>query len=255
MSRAQGLDDHVALRIGLASRLVSHQVSLDTFVGILIRAVGRPITPQRLARLRLKRFKEAGRSAFADLADEELRSVLAALKDHQEARQAVIQALPSVQAYEPGDIPGSIRVACASNRGDRVDASFGSCERYLIYQVSAADVRLIDIRHQRPGSQSGDHSEQPTRLTREQKYRHRIRHIQDSHVVCAMTIGSPAAAQLVNAGLHPIKVGAPKSALEVMQDLQAALDQNPAPWLIKIMEASARDTWSRRESNQEEFHL
>lgn len=194
MSSAQGLSEHVALRIGLASRLISHQVSLDAFVGILIRAVGRPITPQRLARLRLKRFRDAGRSAFSGLPDDELRSVLTALKDHQEAQQTMIRALPSIQAYEPGDLPGSIRVASASNRSDRVDAPFGSCERYLIYQVSAADVRLIDIRHQHLGQNQSQRSVQKTHLTREEKYRRRIQRIQDCHVVCAMTIGSPAAA-------------------------------------------------------------
>jgi hypothetical protein len=33
----------------------------------------------------------------------------------------------------------SIRIACASNRGERLDGHFGSCARFLIYQVSATD--------------------------------------------------------------------------------------------------------------------
>ena len=41
-------------------------------------------------------------------------------------------------------MPGSIRVACASNGGEVLDGRSGSARRFLIYQVSAETVRLID---------------------------------------------------------------------------------------------------------------
>ena len=42
---------------------------------------------------------------------------------------------PVVEAYTDGDMPGSIRVAVAANRGENLDGHFGSCERFLIYQM------------------------------------------------------------------------------------------------------------------------
>ena len=54
--------------------------------------------------------------------------------------------IPTPQPYTDGDMPDSIRVACASNSGDLLNGHFGSCERFLVYQVSQAEYRLIDVR-------------------------------------------------------------------------------------------------------------
>ncbi len=43
-------------------------------------------------------------------------------------------------------LPGSIRVACASDDGEVLDGHFGSCRRFLIYEVSAAESRLVGVR-------------------------------------------------------------------------------------------------------------
>jgi predicted Fe-Mo cluster-binding NifX family protein len=43
-------------------------------------------------------------------------------------------------------MPGSLRVAVAANRGENLDGHFGSCDRFLIYQVGQDAIRLIDVR-------------------------------------------------------------------------------------------------------------
>ena len=43
-------------------------------------------------------------------------------------------------------MPDSLRVACASNQGELINGHFGSCRYFLIYQVSADEIRLVDIR-------------------------------------------------------------------------------------------------------------
>ena len=227
MAAAHGLTDHVALRIGLASRLLP-DTELSDWMAILIRAVGLPLSPQRLGRLRLNRLRQAARGAFDTVSDETLRTVIAVLRGQGvDMRQSV----PHPQAYDAGDMPGSIRVACASNRGDRVDGPFGTCERFLIYQVSAQEFRLIDVR------------EVPDLAGHDDKFAARARMICDCHVVCALTIGGPAAASLVNAGIHPVKLGIPKKGGDMMREFQRVLDATPPPWLMKIMEASARESW------------
>jgi nitrogen fixation protein NifX len=43
--------------------------------------------------------------------------------------------LPPVEPTSRGEMPGSLRVAVASNRADNLDGHFGSAPRFLIYQV------------------------------------------------------------------------------------------------------------------------
>jgi Dinitrogenase iron-molybdenum cofactor len=57
-------------------------------------------------------------------------------------------------------MPGSIRVACASNGGEALHGHFGSARRFLICQVSAETQRLIDAR---PTDDSGAPAAEPVR--------------------------------------------------------------------------------------------
>lgn len=238
MAAAQGLSEEVALRIGLASRQLAGTVGLGDLIGILFRAVGRPLSHQRLSRLRIKRLREAGRGVFDALDDEQLRQVLILLRGQG---MAATQVLPACDPWQEGDMPGSIRVACSSNRSDRVDGPFGNCERYLIYQVSAQEVRLVDIRQPTVAEQ------------KDERYSLRVNLLSDCHVLVALTIGGPVAACLVRAGLHPIRLGVPRAAPDVMAELQQVLDSSPAPWLLKIMEASARQAWNRQQALSQEM--
>jgi nitrogen fixation protein NifX len=63
--------------------------------------------------------------------------------------------------------------------------------------------------------------------------------INDCQLVYVQSIGGPAAAKVVRAGLHPVKVPIPAPAHEVLARLQAVLDA-PPPWLAKIMGVEAR---------------
>ncbi len=134
--------------------------------------------------------------------------------------------LPAVQPYADGDLPGSIRVACASNSGEELDGHFGSCERFLIYQVSPAELRLIDVRP----TLEADHAEDRNVA--------RAALIKDCQVVYVQSIGGPATAKVVRAGVHPVKVNAGGEATTTIARLQHAL-RSPPPWLARIMGVEA----------------
>lgn len=231
MVRRHDLSDQVALRIGMAYRQLA-DVELSDWIEILIRAVGLPLTPQRLGRLRLNRLRQASRGRFRHLSDDELRSVIALLRGHG---VDIRQSVPKPAAGAGTDMPGSIRIACASNRGDRIDGPFGTCERFLIYQVSAQESRLIDVR------------EVPDLSCSDDRHMARAHLIRDCHVLCALTIGGAAAAKVVKAGVHPVKTGVPRPSPQMIAELQQVLDSSPPPWLVKIMEASARASWNRKQ--------
>ncbi len=121
------------------------------------------------------------------------------------------------------DMPGSIRVACASRGAERVDGHFGSCRQFLVYQVSADEIRLIDLRE----AESAGRADEPS------AYRAGL--IEDCHILYIQSIGGPAAAKVVKAGVLPIKVLEGGKAPEVLARLQKVLAGSPPPWLAKVM--------------------
>ena len=216
------LTDDMAFRIGMASRALPG-VALDQWIGILIRAVGLPLSPERVKKLRLKRLRQSGGKAFGDFTDEQLREALSLLRGQGIDLSITV---PVPKPYRPGDMPGSIRVACASNRGDRIDAPFGNCTRFLIYQVSVSEIRLIESRDAATGGKPVE------------RYARRAEQISDCPVLCALTIGATAASSVVRVGIHPLKLGVPKQAGEYLSGLQDVMAGSPPPWLDNLMRGS-----------------
>jgi nitrogen fixation protein NifX len=138
--------------------------------------------------------------------------------------------LPPVASYAEGDMPGSIRVACASNREQLLDGHYGSCERFLVYQVSPDEVRLIGVRP----TLEADHAEDRNVA--------RAALIGDCQIVYVQSIGGPATAKVVRAGVHPVKVASRDNPggepLQALAQLQQAL-RHPPPWLARIMGVEA----------------
>jgi nitrogen fixation protein NifX len=212
--------EELALRIGLAARSLT-DIDVRQLVNILNAAVGHPITLEKLSRLRLKRFSDAGYGVLEATCEEDLRKALTLLKGR--GYQIVNEPLPEVSPYSDGDMPASIRVACTSDSGDKIDGHFGACKRFLVYQVAAESTRLIDIRSVPSFDADADKNALRAQL------------ISDCHVLCTASIGGPAAAKVVRAGLHPMKVAKEMPALALIQQLQSVLQGSPPPWLAKVM--------------------
>ncbi|MGD8931215.1 MAG: dinitrogenase iron-molybdenum cofactor N-terminal domain-containing protein, partial [Chromatiales bacterium] len=136
------ISNEIALRIGLAARELP-DTDAARLLRVLTDLIGLPPAAKKLDGLKVKDLKTAADGEFADLDTAVLKVALACLKGELEA---VSDPLPPVQAYRDGELPHSIRVACASNKGGMLDGHFGSCKRFLIYQVAQDESRLIDIR-------------------------------------------------------------------------------------------------------------
>lgn len=213
------LSEDIALRIGLAARTLP-----DTDPARLLRvlddAVGLPPTEQSLAGLKVKDFKEAADGEFASLDQDVLKAALAILKG--EGVNA-FDPPPPTESYTDGAMPDSIRVACASNGGEDLDGHFGAARCFLIYQVSANESRLVDVRTV-DESQAGD-----------DKNAYRAELISDCQVLYVASIGGPAAAKVVKKDIHPIKDADGGSARDRMIVLQQILAGKAPPWLAKAM--------------------
>lgn len=238
MNRA--MTREAALRLGLAARVLEG-LGVPALVQGVASHVGLPLTETKLAAITVTDLRAI--LAGEDHADQDCQVGY----DMETLKRAVRYLwgegvegsdLPPVEAFAEGDMPGSIRVACASNQGELIDGHFGSCERFLIYQVSPAEIRLVAVRP----TLEADHAEE--------KNLARAQIIGDCQVGYFQSIGGPAAAKVVRAGVHPVKLEGKKAAgstaPEVLVDLQAALE-NPPPWLAKVMGVEARSLSQYRE--------
>ncbi|MDR1936372.1 MAG: dinitrogenase iron-molybdenum cofactor biosynthesis protein [Candidatus Accumulibacter sp.] len=216
-----------ALRIAHAARVLNG-VEIKAFVGALADRYDLPLTETKLARVTVEELREilAGGHAEENRATgvntKSLKTVIALFK----GEGVEGSELPVAEPYAEGDIPHSIRVAVASNRNENMDGHFGSCERFLVYQVSPTALKLIAVR----GAMEADRAED--------KNAARAALIADCHILYLQSIGGPAAAKVVRAGVHPIKQPQGGAARAALARLQAQLE-TPPPWLARVMEVPA----------------
>jgi nitrogen fixation protein NifX len=219
MTTATHLSDAVALRIALAARALP-DTDAERLLKVLGAAVGLPPTEAGLAGLTVKQLKTAADGELAEIDPPHLKTALAYLKGEMLADSA---PPPPIEAEEPSVAGDAIRVACASNGGESLDGHFGSCRRFLVYQVWAAGHRLIDVRDVDPTEAADD------------KNAYRADLIRDCQVLYCASIGGPAAAKVVKADIHPIRFPDGGSARDRIAALQQVLADKPPPWLAKVM--------------------
>ncbi|HAZ47088.1 MAG TPA: dinitrogenase iron-molybdenum cofactor biosynthesis protein [Cyanobacteria bacterium UBA11369] len=225
----QPISNEVALRIALAARALPG-ISVGEVIEGLKSELGDRIDEAGLSKITVTALKTAIGQTY-DLDGEEdgedTTVPLAALKEAVRILWGEIDAaektLPPIEPLQDGDIPGSIRIAVASNNKEQLDGHFGSCQRYLIYQLSATEMRLIDIRSALEADLSDD------------KNAFRVSLIRDCHVLYIVSIGGPAAAKVIKGGLYPMKVTEGGAAREVLAQLQNAIATSPPPWLAKAL--------------------
>lgn len=213
------ISDEIALRIALAARALP-DTDPARLLKVLAEAIGLPPTAAQLATLTVKQLKTAADGELAELDVPLLKGALAYLKGEAVGDSA---PPPPLEAEDPARIDDSIRVACASNGGESLDGHFGSCRRFLIYQVWAEGLRLIAVRDADPAAPVDD------------KNAYRAELIGDCQVLYCASIGGPAAAKVVKADIHPIRIPDGGSARDQVAALQKVLADKPPPWLAKAI--------------------
>lgn len=210
----------VALRIALAARALP-DTEPAKLLKVLADIIGLPPTPKKLSTLVIKDFKAACDGEFSSIDDNAVKTAIEFLKGEKGFNE--IDDTPEIDAYNDGDMPDSVRIAFASNKAEELDGHFGSCSRFLVYQINADEIRLIDVR-----STSGPEA-------RDDKNAFRADLISDCQVLFVASIGGPAAAKVVRAGVHPMKYPDGGSAREHLEALQKIIVSSPPPWLAKAM--------------------
>lgn len=225
-SIAAGLSRTAALRIGLAARALP-DTTPRRLMTVLMHGLGLPLTEEKLNGVSLRILRTALEGEFSEVDAVYLKQAVRLLKG--EAVGAADAGPPRPQPLEEDQpLPDSIRVAFASNSGERLDGHFGACLRFLIYQVAAAAARLIAVRPVVEPAASG--------LDEVQAYR--VSLVSDCHLLYVVSIGGPPAARVVRAGVHPIRHPEPAEIQDLIPPLQKALAASPPPWLRRIISAA-----------------
>ncbi len=126
-----------------------------------------------------------------------------------------------------------LRIAFATSDGTAVDQHFGWCQRFDVYEVSADEANLLEIRvlDAVPIDESG-------------KIESRLAKVRDCAILNICDIGGAAAAKVVNARIHPVKVPDPTPVAELIVRLQGVLAGNPPPWLRKVLRQRGGPAWT-----------
>lgn len=214
-----------ALRIAQAARALA-DVNAGAFAAKLGDNLGLPITEEKLAKVTVADLKLILSGEETVEPDVDSASIKLAVR-YLWGEAGDADNLPPMDAYVDGEMPGSLRVAVASNTEENLDGHFGSCPRFLIYQVGCNDMRLIDARSTLIAEDAEDKNVARAEL------------ISDCQIVYVQSIGGPAAAKAVRANIHPVKVPDGGKARVTLQRLQAVLDA-PPPWLAKILGVEAK---------------
>jgi len=209
----ESLTREMALRIGLAARALP-DASPASLLNALAELVGLPPSEERLQSLRIRDLRDP----FPNASKQDLARAITCLKG-ETADEAIPP--PPLQAALKG--PNTVRVACASNSGEAMDGHFGSCLRFLIYDVNAAETRLVDIRAAEADSGAVEGSEGRATL------------IADCQILFVASIGGPAAAKVVKRGIHPVRVTDGGNARTVAATLSTRIASHPALWIAQGM--------------------
>jgi nitrogen fixation protein NifX len=117
-----------------------------------------------------------------------------------------------------------LTAAFATADGVHVDAHFGMCARFDIYDITAQGTQLREIRT----IATSDTDNEDHRLQA------RLDALAGCALVCVASIGPAAASRVVKARVHPLKTAPSTTITSTLDRLQVVLQGSPPPWLRKL---------------------
>jgi nitrogen fixation protein NifX len=131
-----------------------------------------------------------------------------------------------------------LKIAFATSDGTAVDQHFGWCRRFDVYEVGPEGSRLLETRLLDEASDD-----------EENKIETRLGAVTDCVILNICDIGGTAAARVVKARIHPVKVVKGTSVADLLTRYVATLAGTPPPWLRKVLKARdgqpATQNWTR----------
>lgn len=125
----------------------------------------------------------------------------------------------------------TLRVAIASGDLKSLDSHFGSAKRFAIYEVTPSSCRLLEaLAFDTVSNESGAHE-----TDGDDRIGPKVAALKGCNLLFVLAIGGPAAARVVGAKIHPVKLKSPESIDSIIGRVQALMVGAPPPWLRKAM--------------------
>jgi nitrogen fixation protein NifX len=117
-----------------------------------------------------------------------------------------------------------MKVAFATKDGENINDHFGWAKQFAIYDISKEGYSLSAIVRAEEDKDEEDG-----------KIAAKIAAIGDASILYCEAIGPSAAAKVVKARIHPIKIAEPTTIRQACERLVAMLGKNPPPWIRRII--------------------
>lgn len=124
-----------------------------------------------------------------------------------------------------------LRIAVATQDLKSMNAHFGSARRFAVYDVTTTDSRFVEaLSFGDVSDESGAHAKDG-----DDRIGPKVDALAGCNLLFVMAIGGPAAARVVNAHIHPVKLPKPEAIDSIIHRVQSMMAGNPPPWLRKAM--------------------
>lgn len=124
-----------------------------------------------------------------------------------------------------------MRIAVATHDRQRVDAHFASAKTFLFYDVGPDSHSFLEaVQFEAVSGEDGNHRDDG-----EDRLAAKIASLDGTALLFCRAIGGPAAARVVRAKVHPIKLPDDEPISQVMERVRTMLRGNPPPWLRKAL--------------------
>ncbi|MGD0679076.1 MAG: nitrogen fixation protein NifX [Polyangiaceae bacterium] len=127
-----------------------------------------------------------------------------------------------------------LRIAIASRDGKGLNAHFGFAEKLMVYDVTREAHRLVQVVTSVSDDSMCDKGGVEGGIAA------KVTALAGCHLLFVLAIGPPAAARVIRANIHPIKVATPEPISAVIARAQGIMNGEPAPWLRKLLKDSER---------------
>ncbi|MDR3535339.1 MAG: nitrogen fixation protein NifX [Acetobacteraceae bacterium] len=142
------------------------------------------------------------------------------------------QRLELVETGEPA-AGLRLRIAVATQDLKSLNAHFGSARRFAVYDVTPNEHRFVEaVSFGDVSNESGSHAKDG-----DDRIGPKVDALTGCHLLFVLAIGGPAAAKVVSAHIHPVKLSKPEPIEDIISRVQTMMVGNPPPWLRKVMGA------------------
>lgn len=234
------IDRELALRVALAAKILP-SVEISMLLDILHDVVGSPLDDEKLKSVTVTNLKTGIGSLDGEEDGEDFGIGLENIKLAVRYLwgEETDEELPEIVSITK-PLENSIRVAIASNSGASLNGHFGSCIRFLVYEMNREEIHLIDIRSTFGADEADD------------KNQFRVDLIRDCQVLFVQSMGGPAAAKVIRADIYPIKEPNVTEAEDKLTEFQSVFDA-PPPWFAKVLGVKAEDRTRFKYENTEDM--